>query len=220
MAEYRHNQVALLVCDMWDTFCWSPVVKQLNRLAPGINRLAGFFRNSGSLIVHCPSGCAEKFHANDKARLRVVNTPRASAPPQQQWYDPTEIHPFPESIVVPDVSNFTDVYHRQHLGVPINQDRDVISEKGRELANVYKAYGIEKVYIVGIHLNGCILSRSFGVRGLIEAWNKKVEVVWDLTAVLSMGDQRKDLRLMAKYVEEHWCPVITSDELIKRYSKI
>ena len=217
MSDYRFDETALLICDMWNTFCWKPGAKQLDDLAPKINKLAHFFRNSGSLIVHCPSGCAEKYYQNDPARQRVIDTPKVSAPPQEQWYQPADVHPFPKSIRLPDVSKFTDNYHKQHPAIEINQYRDVISEKGRELINVYRTRHISKVYIVGIHLNGCVLSRSFGVRALKEVWEIDVEVVRDLTAVLSIGNQENDLQTMIQYVEKYWCPTITSHELIRSY---
>lgn len=208
-----NNKSAILICDLWDTFCWRPTVDYIEVLALKINFLIKIARSEGLLIVHAPSGCTERFYKGTEGQLRAKSAPHVTNISMNKWYPPEDKYPLPIESAWNE--SFIRTYDRQHPSVIIDHSKDIISENGKIIYNYYKMIGIEKVFVTGLHLNGCLLSRSFGVRALKEIWNMDVSIIPDLTDVLSYGDRETDINLMVKYIEKYWCTTISSESLIE-----
>ena len=72
---------------------------------------------------------------------------------------------------------------------------------------------------MGVHLNMCVLGRSFGIRGQT-ALGRNVVVVRDLTdamynpAMPPQVSHQEGVELIMEHIEKYWCPSIDSDDLL------
>ena len=57
---------------------------------------------------------------------------------------------------------------------------DAISDDGQEVFNLLQEQGIDNILIAGVHLNMCVLGRSFAIRQMVKL-GKNVILVRDLT---------------------------------------
>lgn len=109
---------------------------------------------------------------------------------------------------------------RQHPAIEIDQNVDVISDIGHEITNFLRLQGRERILIAGVHVNMCILRRSFGIRQL-KAWCWDVALIGDLTDSMYNPERwpyvshGEGTRLVVEYIREHWCPVVTSQRLME-----
>ena len=93
------------------------------------------------------------------------------------------------------------------------------SDNGDEIYNVYRQYGIATVFITGVHVNMCVLRRSFAIKALVQR-GIDVVLVRDLTdAMYNPASQPyvshdEGTRLVVAYIEAFWCPTVASDELL------
>jgi type 1 glutamine amidotransferase len=79
--------------------------------------------------------------------------------------------------------------------------------------------GIDRVIVLGVHLNMCVLGRPFAIRQLVKQ-GLQVLLVRDLTD--TMYNSRRAPRvshfagteLMIAHVEKYWCPTITSADFV------
>jgi hypothetical protein len=92
---------------------------------------------------------------------------------------------------------------------------DAVTDDGAELLALLQQRGIEDVLVTGVHTNMCVLGRPYGLRQLVY-WGKKPVLCRDLTDSFhrdprghSWGTDR-----VVAHIERHWCPTITSDQLI------
>jgi hypothetical protein len=96
---------------------------------------------------------------------------------------------------------------------------DAVSADGQEIYNLFRQRGIKHVIICGVHLNMCVLGRTFGIRQLTE-WGFDVVLPRDLTDTMynprkfPFVDHDAGTQLMIDHVERFWCPTTTSDQLL------
>ena len=220
-ARIAPERAALLLCDVWDRHWCRGAEERLASLLPRMNEVAGALREKGALVVHAPSDTMP-FYEDTPARRRVLDAKRAEPPEDAERDDP----PLPVS--APGGGSDTDsdladggriVWHRQHAAIEIHQERDAISDDGRELYSLYRERGIGTVVIMGVHTNMCILSRSFSIKQMVR-WGFEVALVRDLTdAMYSPADppyvsHAEGTQLVVEYIEKFWCPTLMSDELL------
>jgi nicotinamidase-related amidase len=214
--EQQHT--ALLLCDVWDTHWCRGAVERLEALVPRINSTVHALRDRGFLIVHAPSETMD-FYRGSKARRRALDIPRTSPPPASEAAAP----PLPISIgstqgcdtgEEPRVGKWS----RQHHGVDIDDDRDVISDDGAELYSLYRHRGISTVLVIGVHTNMCVLNRSFAIKAMV-GWGLQPLLVRDLTdAMYDPADapylsHEAGTGLVIEYIERFWCPSVGSQDL-------
>jgi nicotinamidase-related amidase len=209
---------ALVLCDLWDRHWCRGANERLAVLLPEMNRLASRLRAAGTLIVHAPSDTIT-FYDGTPARQRGLDVPRIEPPAPRPIDDP----PFPiyhhdgGSDTPPDQQ--ANVWSRQHPAIEIDQAVDVISDNGADLYSLYRHRGIETIVIMGVHLNMCMLDRSFAIKALVR-WGLDVIVVRDLTdtmynpAMPPYVSHDEGTNLVLHYIEGFWCPSVTSDELL------
>ena len=95
---------------------------------------------------------------------------------------------------------------------------DGVSESGQEIYNFCKQEGIDKIVLMGVHTNICILNRGFGTRQMTRL-GFEVVVARDLTD--AMYDPRtrpfvshaRGTELVVEHIETMWAPTILSDDL-------
>ena len=112
------------------------------------------------------------------------------------------------------------VWTRQHPAIRIDEDRDAISDSGRELYSLYQHIGIRNVMLMGVHTNMCILHRSFAIKQMVR-WGFTVALVRDLTDTMYNPARppyvahAEGTRLTVEFIERFWCPTIESRDLIQ-----
>ena len=98
------------------------------------------------------------------------------------------------------------------------REPDAISDDGQEVYNLLAERGIDRVLIMGVHLNMCVLGRSFAIRELVHA-GKDVVLIRDMTDTMYNHQRRPQVNhfqgtdLVIEHVEKYWCPTITSVDL-------
>lgn len=216
------GKTAAILCDVWDRH-WCPTAQErLAAMVPAMNELVQVLRHHGVLIAHAPSETLD-FYATHPARARVLDAIRdtdAVAPPA-----PIDVPPLPVQVGATDGCDATTevearpVWTRQHSGIEIDDERDLISDNGSELASVFLLRGITTVVMIGVHTNMCVLNRSFGIKALV-GYGFDVLLVRDLTdAMYDPADppyveHGAGTALVVEYIEKFLCGSVTSDALV------
>lgn len=213
------DRTLVLVCDMWDRHWSRGAGERVDVMAPQMNRVICALRDAGARIVHAPSDTM-RFYQGSPARVRMLAIPRADPPAPREHADPPL--PVDASDHGSDTGETTPacVWTRQHHAIPIDEERDGVTDDAREVYNLIHRDGIEQVLLMGVHANMCVLGRGFGIRQLV-SWGVEVAFLRDLTDVMynpAMPPYVSRLaatRLVVGYIERFWCPTVTSGDLLR-----
>ena len=221
-------RTAIIICDMWDTHTCGLSAQRVSALAPRMNQVINAARGHGVMIIHSPSDTM-KFYENTPQRQRMKQAPTAASPfpllnrcPRV----PDEEKSFPIDDSAggcddPIVSKFEGPpypWTREHPAIDLVAF-DGVSDSGQEIYNFCKAEGIDKIALMGVHTNICILNRGFGARQMTRL-GFEVVLVRDLTD--AMYDPRtrpfvshtRGTELVIEHTEKTWCPSILSEDLM------
>ena len=222
-------RTAILICDMWDTHTCEMSAQRVAALAPRMNQVVSAARSLGVMIIHAPSDVM-KYYEGTPHRQRMKNAPTAASPfPLLNRCPriPEEERDFP---IDDSAGGCDDPVLRKFQGPPYPWTRehaaidvlgyDGVSESGQEIYNFCKAEGIDKIALMGVHTNICILNRGFGTRQFTRL-GFEVALVRDLTD--AMYDPRtrpfvshtRGTELVIEHIERMWCPSILSEDLTK-----
>ena len=211
------EKTALLLCDVWNSHWCRGAVERLDAMVERMNDVSHAVRNRGGLIVHAPSNTIE-FYSDKEERKRVLTTPRTEPPDPADREDP----PLP----IDDTDGGSDTgeahshkaWDQQHGAIDI-EDRDVISDSGEEIYSVYADRGIDRMLIMGVHTNMCVLHRTFGIKAMVR-WGVNVALIRDLTDTMynparsPYVDHDEGTRLVVSFIEKFWCPTVDSGQLL------
>src|SRR5206468_8407331 len=106
----------------------------------------------------------------------------------------------------------------EHAGLKIH-DTDAISDSGVEVWNLLEERGINKIILMGVHTNMCVLGRPFGLRQMSKN-GKNVVLVRDLTDTMYNPEKSPYVThfvgtdRIVEHIEKYVCPTITSAELL------
>lgn len=225
------TKVALVLCDVWDRHTCRGAEERLEQLIPRMQQIVPAIRERGALIVHAPSDTRdyEMLYGDTPARRRVFDCPPVVPPAELPHDDP----PLPINQVDPCCDTEPDAQHpspwpkewrrppatRQHPGIEIDQQRDVISYRGAELWPFYQHRGIKLVLLMGVHTNFCILNRTFAIKQMVR-WGMPVALLRDVTdslynpAMPPYVSHETATQLVVEYIEKFWCPTLHSDDLL------
>lgn len=223
---WQPGQTAIIVCDMWDDHYCKNAAKRVGEIAPRMNRVLHAARALGVRIIHAPSGTMDVY-ATTPQRRRMMEAKTHTPPvPIAKWcyLEPKDEAPLPiddvtqpcdDGVVGPKVRR----YSRQNALLDIREP-DGISDSGEEIWNFFQQHGITNVALMGVHLNMCVLGRSFGIRQMVRL---KKNVVFARDLVDAMYDPRqkpyvsheRGTELMVKHVEKFWCPSIVGEDLTR-----
>jgi nicotinamidase-related amidase len=224
-ADWRPEETALIICDVWDHHWCKGAEKRLAPLLPQMNAFTKEARQRGVLIIHSPSGTIQ-FYENTPQRALAKNAPLAQPPsPLKGWnyLDKTveSALPIDDSDggcdCDPRCSEKPYPWTRQHQAIEI-ADGDAISDQGQEIYNLLHARNIRHVLIMGVHANMCVLGRPFGIRQLVR-FGYDVALVRDLTDTMYNHRMRpfvphdKGTELVIEHIERFWCPSIISSQI-------
>jgi nicotinamidase-related amidase len=232
--EWDARQTAVLIVDMWDKHWCDGATRRSTEFAPRINQLAKTVRDKGGLVVHAPSDCM-KFYEGTPQRELARSAPKATPPtPLKGWRyldltcegklpiddsdggcDCTPPCPQPKDKKYP--------WARENPLIEVAPG-DAVSQDGQELYNLYQQRGIKHVIVCGVHLNMCVLGRTFAIRQLTE-WGFDVVLARDLTDTMYNPKMSPHVphdqgtQLVIAHVEQYWCPTTTSDQNINEKPK-
>jgi nicotinamidase-related amidase len=215
------QETALVLCDVWDRHWCRGAEERLAAMLPQMVKVVTAARDKGVLIVHAPSETMG-FYKDSPARQRVLQAAAVQPPPDSSH--PEIPLPIDDSDGGGDTENDPagvdeEVWTRQHPAIPIDPERDVISDNGNELYSYYHQRGIKNILIMGVHTNMCILQRTFAIKQMVR-WGFRVALVRDLTdamynpAMPPYVEHAEGTRLVVEYIEKFWCPTITSEDII------
>ena len=239
--QWKPEETAIIVCDVWDLHHCLNAVRRLEQFAPRLNAVLNEARSRGVTIIHSPSDCMPAYEGHD-ARRRAVEAPMAAWVPHEVglWCSviPTEeraAYPIDQSDGGEDDDpeehakwaaqlkalgrNPGTPWKTQSKLITINEEHDFISDRGDEVWNVLEARGIKNVILTGVHLNMCVLGRPFGLRQMSRN-GKNVVLMRDMTDVMYSPKSWPYVShltatdLVVSHVERFVCPTVSSDQII------
>ncbi len=222
-------RTAIVICDMWDTHTCAMSAQRVSLMAPRMNQVISAARSHGVMIIHAPSDTM-KFYEGTPWRERMRSAPMAASPfpiiarcPRV----PAEERNFP---IDDSAGGCDDPIVKQFTGPPYPWTRenpaieivgyDGVSDSGQEIYNFCKLEGIDKIVLMGVHTNICILNRGFGTRQMTRL-GFGVVLARDLTD--AMYDPRtrpfvshaRGTELVVEHIETMWCPSILGEDLTR-----
>jgi nicotinamidase-related amidase len=217
--SWKAHQTALVICDMWDAHWSRGAQERAGDLALRIGQLVQAARCSGLQIVHAPSETMTAY-SETQARQRIARSPSVELPISREHVDP--------HLPIDDSDGGSDTgetmphraWRRQHPAIAIDDDRDVISDDGREIYRFFRQNGLEHVIMVGVHTNMCVLNRTFGIKQMVR-WGVDAVLVRELTDTMynpglpPYVSHAEGTRLVVGYIEKFWCPTIGLAELLR-----
>jgi nicotinamidase-related amidase len=222
-------RTAVIICDMWDTHTCGMSAQRVALMAPRMNQVVSAARSLGVMIIHAPSDTM-KYYEGTPWRERIRNARKAASPfpiiarcPRV----PEEERDFPiddsaggcDDPIVNQFEGPPYPWSREHPAIDI-VGFDGVSESGQEIYNFCKQEGIDKIVLMGVHANICILNRGFGARQMTRL-GFEVVLARDLTD--AMYDPRtrpfvshaRGTELVIEHIETMWCPSILSEDLTR-----
>jgi len=226
VVRWDPRQTAIIVCDMWDqNWCKGATARAL-MMVPRMNRVLDAARKSGVTIIHAPSETMA-FYRDAPGRKLVQSAPLVRTPvPIPSWIDPDSAREgrYP----IDDSDGGCNDTPRCTMGRPWTRqvstlkivDGDGISDNGQEIYSFLRQRGVTNVVLMGVHLNFCVLGRSFGLRAQ-KLMGMNAVLARDLTQALynhrmppHVSLEQAD-SLMVAHIERYWAPSIPSDDLLK-----
>jgi nicotinamidase-related amidase len=227
--EWPGPETALLIVDMWDRHWCAGATRRSTAIAPRIDELAKAVRARGGLVVHAPSDTMKHYEGTPQRAL-AKSAPKATPPtPIRGWryLDPT----CEAALPIDDSDGGCDCepqcpqpkggkwpWTRENPLIGL-ADGDAVSQDGQEVYNLFRQRGIKHVIVCGVHLNMCVLGRTFAIRQMTE-WGFDVVLPRDLTDTMynprksPFVDHDAGTQLVIAHVERYWCPTTTSDQLL------
>lgn len=239
--SWQLSRSAVIVCDMWDLHHGKNAATREREMAPRVNDLLEKARAAGALIIHAPSDCMAAYEGTP-ARERAQQAPTAANLPERigEWCKsiPAEeaaIYPIDQSDGGEDDDPEEHAQWAEELAgrgldprapwmrqidlIRIDQERDAISDSGVEIWNLLESRGIDRVMLLGVHVNMCVSGRPFGLRQMAKN-GKSVVLVRDLTDSMYNPQRwpyvshRRGTELFVAHVEKHICPTVTSGQIL------
>jgi len=210
------SKTAIVICDMWDRHWCDGATQRVDQLARKMEPVLERARQAGVLIIHAPSETMS-FYANTPGRLLAENAPQVSPPQDASHIDPPL--PIDDSDGGCDTGNKTyKAWTRENPLISIKPG-DAISDKGSEIYNLIRERHIDTILLMGVHVNMCILNRSFGIRQMTR-WGVPCILVRDLTDAMYNPKSKPYVshaagtQLVIEYIEKYWAPTVTSGDLM------
>jgi nicotinamidase-related amidase len=217
---WDERRTALLICDMWDKHWCAGASRRVDEMAPVMDRVVRAARERGVFIIHAPSDTLD-FYADTPPRRRALDAPDAGFPEDAAPYFHPNEPPLPSDDSDGGCDSGEPPWHkawsRQHSAIEIAPE-DAISDNGREVYNLLAQERRDRVILMGVHTNMCVLRRSFGLRAL-RGVGLPVVLVRDLTDTMYNPKRPPHVshfegtRRVVAHIETYVCPTIESGDL-------
>jgi len=221
--SWAARKTALVLCDVWDHHWCRGAEERLEVMLPRMNEVVHAARDTGVQIVHAPSETMG-FYAHAPARQRIAGIPLVEPPPPLEHEEPPLPVDTSQGSSDTGEPDWHKAWSRQHPAIDVDQERDVISDDGREVYSFYRARGIQHVLLMGVHTNMCILNRSFSIKQMVR-WGVEICLIRDLTdamynpAFSPYVSHDEGTQLVIGYIEKFWCPTTDSQGLMAALGK-
>jgi nicotinamidase-related amidase len=222
-------RTAIIICDMWDAHTCGMSAQRVALMAPRMNQVVSAARSLGVMIIHAPSDTM-KYYEGTPWRERMRSAPTAASPFPIIARCPRVLEEESDFPIDDSAGGCDDPIVKPETGPPYPWTRenpaidivgfDGVSENGQEIYNFCRQQGIDKIVLMGVHTNICILNRGFGARQMTRL-GFEVVLARDLTD--SMYDPRtrpfvshaRGTELVIEHIETMWCPSILSEDLTR-----
>ncbi len=210
---------AIVICDMWDDHWCKSASERCGKLAKEAAPVIAAARKAGFAIIHCPSDTMD-YYKDSKARRRATDAKKAE-PPKSKVIEAPAL-PIDDSDGGCDDAapvKFFKAWTHQHEAIAIDEEKDYVTDNGREVYNILQERGATTVVLLGVHTNMCVLNRSFAIKQL-RKWDIDCLLVRDLTDAMynpkkkPFVDHAEGTQLVIRYIEQYWCPSIASKDLL------
>ncbi len=215
--SFGRETSAIVICDMWDKHWCSGATKRVGLLAQRMDPVLRKAREAGILIIHAPSDTMDFYKAFPQ-RLAILQSPKAQPPAPLDLKDP----PLP----IDDSDGGCDTpgdkqykaWSKENSLLSLGP-HDFISDNGSEIYNLLRQKGIRTLFLMGVHTNMCVLTRTFAIRQM-SRWGIQCVLVRDLTdAMYNPADRpfvthAQGTELVIEHIEKYWCPTLLSRDFL------
>ncbi len=221
--RWRPADTAVLVVDMWDKHWCKGATARVKEIAERMNPVLAKARDKGIQIIHCPSETMQFYQTTPQRRRLASFYSLRCKFGGSRWMGLQAFEkPFPIDdhdggcFCEPKCKNYR-AWSRQIPLLDIAPN-DGISENGCEITRFARAGGIKNLIYMGVHVNMCILGRSFGIRRMKQRGFNLV-LCRDLTDTMYNPASKPHVphdegtQLVIHHIERHWCPTILSNNL-------
>lgn len=219
--DFSTAKSAIIITDMWDKHWCQGATVRVGEIARRMEPLLNRARAAGVLIIHAPSDTMSYY--TDAAGRRLAEDAPQVTPPKELTLEDLPL-PIDDSDGGCDTPG--DKEHKawsRETPLLTIAPGDVISDRGKEIYNVLQQRGIDTVFFMGVHVNMCILNRTFGIRQL-SRWGVHCILVRDLTDAMYDSSRRPFVshaagtELVIEYIEQHYAPTVTSADMMQALS--
>jgi len=115
--------------------------------------------------------------------------------------------------------SFYKAWTRESATLPMGA-ADVISDDGPQIYSFLRERGIRNLLVMGVHVNMCVLNRSFAIKNMTN-WGIRCVLVRDLTDSMYNPKDRpyvsheRGTELVVEHIERYWCPSTLSADVMK-----
>jgi nicotinamidase-related amidase len=210
------RKTAIILCDLWDNHWCRGAAQRVNQLAPKVASVVVKLRAAGILVIHAPSDTMD-FYENSPERKAMLAIPKSSLP-QALALDSPKLPIDDASGGCDTKDKFYKAWTREHAAIGV-EPGDLVSDRGDEVYSALKLRGIETLLVAGVHVNMCILNRTFAIKQMTK-WGVKTILLRDLTDSMYDPDDSprvahdRGTELVIEHIEKYWAPSITSRELL------
>ncbi|HXT60479.1 MAG TPA: isochorismatase family protein [Pirellulales bacterium] len=223
--EWDPAKTAIIVCDMWNQHWCRGATERVAEMAPRMNEVLKAARSRGVLVIHCPSDTMKFYQDAPQRRLARQAPPVELKPLAAGWcplgggQEPPL--PFDNSKDRCDCTPQCPHGHpwKRQIDALEIADEDAITDNA-EAIYLMRQRGIDRVIVMGVHANICVLRRPFAVRQLL-AQGQQVVVMRDLTDSMHDSasppaglDHFRATERIVEHIEKYWCPTITSQDFL------
>ena len=214
--SFPSSRTAILICDMWDNHWCKGAAQRVGVMAGKMDPVLTRARQLGILVIHAPSETMD-FYKDTPQRQLMLALAKVDPPAPLSLTDPPlPIDDKAGGCDTPD--SFYKAWRRENAKLHIAPG-DVVSDKGAEIYSLLKLRGIDRLLVMGVHTNMCVLNRTFAIKQMTK-WGIHCVLVRDLTD--SMYDPKarpfvphdQGTELVIEHIEKYWCPTTLSKYLI------
>jgi nicotinamidase-related amidase len=229
VSSWNPAETAIIICDMWNEHWCKGATSRVGEMSPVMNKVIQSARDRGVVIIHAPSSCMG-FYKNSPARKRAAeyNDPDINELIKGESWNNSLPSEKGTKWPVDQKDGGCDCepkckggnpWKRQIETLVIDEDKDLVSDKGVEIGSFMKAKGIKNVILMGVHTNMCVIGRPFGLRNMVKL-GKNVVLMRDMTDTMYNSkswpnvSHFKGTDLVVEHIEQYVCPTILSTDFI------
>ncbi|MDA0282139.1 MAG: isochorismatase family protein [Planctomycetota bacterium] len=223
-AVWNAKETAIVICDMWNNHYCRNAARRVAEMAPRMNEVIRRAREQGVLIIHSPSGCMDQY-ADSPQRKLAQSAPKVETKlPLQGWCHLDDKHESQMPVTIGQPCDDDGVirpavrYFQRQIDTLEIVAGDAITDSA-EAFYLMKQRGIRNIIIMGVHTNMCVLGRPFGIRQMIYQ-GQNVALMRDMTDTMYNPRDEPFVNhftgndLVFEHIERHWCPTITSADIL------